>query len=264
MYPMEETMSELYTIDIFHMFQDELFQNTAYKVIVTNEDDDWVVYAVHRIKGSGSKVREIVVDKSSNHVRCSCKMFECARIPCRHMLAYFSRMQIDDLPNEYILRRWTKSAKAMRVRDDLGSGIKEICDTSLLERRNKLFQLASTLIDEAMVTEDGTEFVEELLSSGHKKLCDMKKVCQDGEGSVIKVPIIRDHGFKEPLQVRAKGCGKRLKGGKEKAAKKARHCHSCGLTGQSHDKRNCPKLLNTSSQNARLNDEDDYVNDLSC
>ncbi|KAF7124065.1 hypothetical protein RHSIM_Rhsim12G0117700 [Rhododendron simsii] len=174
MYPMEETMSELYTIDIFHMFQDELFQNTAYKVIVTNEDDDRVVYAVHRIKGSGSKVREIVVDKSSNHVRCSCKMFECAEIPCRHILAYFSRMQIDDLPNEYILRRWTKSAKAMR----------------------------------AMVTEDGTEFVEELLSSGHKKLCDMKKVCQDGEGSVIKVPIIRDHGFKEPLQVRAKGCGK--------------------------------------------------------
>ncbi|XP_058203605.1 protein FAR1-RELATED SEQUENCE 5-like isoform X1 [Rhododendron vialii] len=261
MYPMEETMSELYTIEIFYMFQDELFQNTAYKMMATNEDEHRVVYAIQRIKGSGSRVREVVVDKSSNHVSCSCKMFECAGIPCRHILAYFSRMQIEDLPNEYILRRWTKSAKAMRVKDDLGSGMKEICDTSLLERRNRLFQLASTLIDEAMVTEDETEFVEGLLSSGHKKLCDMTKVSQDGEGTAIQVPIICDHGFKEPLQVRAKSCGKRLKGGKEKAAKKVRRCHGCGLTGQSHDKRNCPKLLSTSSQNAKLNDEDDEDDD---
>ncbi|XP_058202897.1 protein FAR1-RELATED SEQUENCE 5-like [Rhododendron vialii] len=256
MYPMESTMSELYTIEIFYMFQDELFQNTAYKVMATNEDEQRVVYAIYRIKESGSRVREVVVDKSSNHVRCSCQMFECAGSPCRHMLAYFSRMQTEDLLNEYILRRWTKSAKAMPVRDELGSGMKEICDTSLLERRNRLFQLAPTSIDEAVVTKDGTQYVEELLSSGQKKLCDMKKVSQDDEGSAIQVSIICDHGLKEPLQVRAKGCGK-LKGGKEKAAKKARHCHGCGLTGQSHDKRNCQKLLSTSSQNARLNDEDD-------
>ncbi|XP_058189345.1 uncharacterized protein LOC131306931 [Rhododendron vialii] len=89
----------------------------------------------------------------------------------------------------------------------------------------------------------------------------MKKVSEDGEGSAIQVPISRDHGLKEPLQVRAKGCGKRLKGGKEKAAKKARRCHGCGLTGQSHDKRNCPKLLSTSSQNARLNDKDEDDDD---
>ncbi|KAF7142351.1 hypothetical protein RHSIM_Rhsim05G0139200 [Rhododendron simsii] len=252
MYPMELTMSELYIIDIFYMFQDELFQNTAYKVIATNEDDDRVVYAVHRIKGSGSRVREVVVDKTSNHVRCCCKMFECAGIPCRHMLAYFSRMQIDDLPNEYILRRWTKSVKAMRVRDDLGSGMKEICDTSLLERRNRLFQLATTLIDEAVLTEDTTEFVKELLSSGQKKLCDMKKISEAGEQSAIQVSMSCEIGLKEPFQVRAKGCGKRLKGGKEKVAKKARRCHGCGLTGQSHDKRNCPKLLSTASSLANF------------
>ncbi|XP_058217322.1 protein FAR1-RELATED SEQUENCE 5-like [Rhododendron vialii] len=179
MYPMESTMSELYTIEIFYMFQEELFQNTAYKEMATNEDEHWVVYAVHRIKGSGSRVREVVVDKLSNHVSCSCKMFDCAGIPCWHMLAYFCRMQMEDLPNEYILRKWTKSTKAMRVKDDLGSGMKEICDTPLLERRNRLFQLASILIDEAMITEDGIEFVEELLSSGHKQLCDMKNSSQN-------------------------------------------------------------------------------------
>ncbi|KAF7123897.1 hypothetical protein RHSIM_Rhsim12G0090300 [Rhododendron simsii] len=192
MYSMESTMSEIYTIEIFYMFQEELFQNVAYKLTTTYEDEHHSVYTVRRVKGSGLRVREIVVDKSSNHVGCSCKMFECAGILCRHILAYFSRMQMEDLRNEYILWRWTKSAKAMR----------------------------------AALTEDGTQFVEELLSLGEKKLCDMKKVSQDdGVGSSIQVQIFRDHGLNEPLQVRAKGCGKRLKGEKEKAAKKARRCN---------------------------------------
>ncbi|GAB2278431.1 hypothetical protein Dimus_013115, partial [Dionaea muscipula] len=72
--------------------------------------------------------------------------------------------------------------------------------------------------------------------------------------------------LKEPLQVREKGCGKRLKGGKEKAIKKPRRCTGCGLTGQSHDKRNCPTLVNFSSRNPGLNeevyrDEDEDEND---
>ena len=48
----------------------------------------------------------------------------------------------------------------------------------------------------------------------------------------------------EPLAVRAKGCGKRIKGGKEKnkVHVKARRCAACGKVGQSHDKRNCPML----------------------
>ncbi|KAI8568306.1 hypothetical protein RHMOL_Rhmol02G0188100 [Rhododendron molle] len=60
-------------------------------------------------------------------------------------------------------------------------------------------------------------------------------------------------------QVRAKGCGKRLQGGKERAVnKKSRKCNGCGLTGQSHDKRNCPKLLNISSQDVDDEDDMDY------
>ncbi|GAB2286446.1 hypothetical protein Dimus_039769 [Dionaea muscipula] len=250
MYPMEKAMSELYTHEIFYQFQEELFQNVAYKVTTTNEDERHCVYTVHRIKGSGSRARELVVDKSSSYVRCSCKMFESNGIPCRHMLAYFTRNQMEDLPNEYILRRWTKSAKAMRAKDDLGTGMNEICDISLLERRFKLFQLASNAIDEAIGTEDRTRYMEEVLTTAQTNLLHMKAASEDVDRSAIRsLSSVRDHisqeiNLKEPLQVRAKGCGKRLKGGKEKATKKPRRCTGCGLTGQSHDKRNCPKLSN--------------------
>ncbi|KAF7144470.1 hypothetical protein RHSIM_Rhsim04G0171600 [Rhododendron simsii] len=242
--PMELTMSELYTRAIFYKFQDELHQILAYVVTMTHEDEHRYLYNVERVKVSGSRVRQILVEKSSKHASCSCKMFESDGIPCRHLLAFFSRMQVIDLPNEYILRRWTKSAKAMRVIDDLGGSVKEICDTSLLERRNNLFQLASNVIDDAVLTEDGTQILEEALCSVQKKLCSMNLSTEDGKASAIQVSIPHEQSFKEPLKVRAKGCGKRLKGGKEKAVKKSRRCNGCGLIGQSHDKRNCPKLQN--------------------
>ncbi|GAB2292426.1 hypothetical protein Dimus_026667, partial [Dionaea muscipula] len=163
-------------------------------------------------------------------------------IPCRHMLAYFIRLQMEDLPNKYILPRWMNFAKAMRVRDNLGSGMNEVYNSSLLERRFKLFKLASNVIDDAIVNEEATQLVEDVLRSTQKKVHAIRGVGDGGEGSAMKVPQVHDHGIKEPLPVRAKGCGRRMKGGKEKTIKKARRCHGCGLTGQSHDKRNCPSL----------------------
>ncbi|GAB2290936.1 hypothetical protein Dimus_038134 [Dionaea muscipula] len=244
LYPMETSISELYTHEMFYQFQEQLFQSMAYKVMIKNEDDYYCVYNVERLKGGGLRVREIVVEKSSNHVSCSCKMFECDRIPCRHMLAYFIRLQVEDLPSEYILARWMKSAKTMRVRDYLGSNINEVCNIPLLERRFKLFKLASNVIDDAVVSEEATQFVEDVFCSTQKKVLDIRGVGDVGEGSAMQVPRVHDHGIKEPLPVRAKGCGKRMKGGKKKTVKKARRCHGCGLTGQSHDKRNCPALVN--------------------
>ncbi|GAB2277654.1 hypothetical protein Dimus_039239 [Dionaea muscipula] len=261
MYPMEKTMSELYTHEIFYIFQEELFQNVAYKVTCTLEDEHQCVYTIERKKGSGLRARQVVIDKSSNHVGCSCKMFECDGIPCRHMLAYFNHLFIDDLPNEYILLRWTKLAKAMRVSYDLGMGSREIRDISLLEQRLKLFNLASNVIDEALAFEGGPRLVEEMLCSAQKELFELNKVSGDGDGSSVQVSSIRAHSSKEQLQVRAKGYGKRLKGVKEKATKKARRCNGCGLTGQSHDKWNCPILLNASSQGTRFNYEDNEDED---
>ncbi|GAB2266585.1 hypothetical protein Dimus_001579, partial [Dionaea muscipula] len=120
----------------------------------------------------------------------------------------------------------------------------EVCNIPLLERRFKLFKHASNVIDDAIVSEEATQLMEDVLCSTQKKVLDIRGVGDVGEGSAMKVPRVHDHGIKKPLPVRAKGCGKHMKGGKEKTVKKARRCHGYGLTGQSRDKRNCPSLVN--------------------
>ena len=50
--------------------------------------------------------------------------------------------------------------------------------------------------------------------------------------------------YLEPKHISTKGRAKRLKYSKEKALKKAQLCRGCNRRGVSHDRRNCPVLLN--------------------
>ncbi|KAF7113478.1 hypothetical protein RHSIM_RhsimUnG0122000 [Rhododendron simsii] len=211
---LEKRMSELYTRTIFYKFQEEIHQKDAYVFTKMDEDEHRCLWNVQRVEIEGSRCREILVNKSSNHVSCSCKMLEFEGIPCRHMLTYFARMQIMALPDQYILWKWTVAAKASRVLDDLGGERgKELCGNSILMRRQCAFQLFLNVVDDALLTEDGTQVLEEALESITKRVALMKISREDGEGSGIRVPVSLGSqlSYKEPLPVRAKGCGKIVK-----------------------------------------------------
>ncbi|KAI8524927.1 hypothetical protein RHMOL_Rhmol13G0187700 [Rhododendron molle] len=208
---MEKGMSEIYTQSIFYMFQDEIFQINAYAITLRQEDEHRCLWDVRRLDMERSRSREISVDKSSNLVSCSCKMFDFDDIPCRHMLAYFSRMQMMELPTKYILRRWTKLAKTSRVMDDLGSVEKEICDRSILVRRQGVFQLACKVIDDGVLDEEGTEVVTKHLLLAKDEIAVLRSTREPRPTSGMEMRICHgsQHSFKEPIQVKAKGCAPR-------------------------------------------------------
>ncbi|KAL5808420.1 hypothetical protein ACOSQ3_029111 [Xanthoceras sorbifolium] len=68
--------------------------------------------------------REIICEKPSGFASCSCKKIESEGIPCRHFMTYFNLMQITFLPNQYILKKWTKVAKCDVIIDDKSTKIK--------------------------------------------------------------------------------------------------------------------------------------------
>ncbi|KAH7663176.1 FHY3/FAR1 family protein [Dioscorea alata] len=244
---MEKKMSQVYTRSVFYKFQEQIHQVLAYVATKMDENENFMLWKVEREEDQGSKSHQVAVEKASNCVSCNCNMFEFDGIPCRHMLAYFNTVQIKQLPDRYILPRWTVSAKASRVMDDLGAARgTEINDGSVILRRHELFHVFSEVVDHAVLTEDGTQIVKEALKLCKNKLCESPRPCEEGEFSAIHVPIsLRgEPSVKEPLRVKAKGGGKRLKGGKEKAMEKGlRKCNFCNRKGQKHDKRNCPLRL---------------------
>lgn len=204
----------------------------------------------------------IVEDKKSDIVSCSCKNFEWEGIPCRHMLHYLIfRKQYTKLPSKYILNRWTKGAKRVKLMEGSGVNMEDGGDRGLLVRRNELYQLFASVVDMAVVSVEGTELLKGELMSIQ---CRMKsQSIPDGSNNLgigsnnlgigsnnlgigtRSTTITSPPVLLEPNKVRAKGSGKRIKGGKEKTMEQnLRKCHACNKWGQSHDKRNCPQKLN--------------------
>ncbi|XP_020254264.1 exocyst complex component EXO70A1-like [Asparagus officinalis] len=254
-------MVDIYTNEMYYKFETEVCDSFNYKLQCVRETDNHCVYQIQRKKLAASKVREIVYDKDLDLVSCSCKKFESAGIPCTHIISYLMKFDAEILPDKYILKRWTKTAKSGTVVDNKGMQITS--DNSYLLTWSQFIQSSLDLVDKSLVCEetrtmftDGlrsiNEQISQFLSSRMAVMSFTEKsnsigsnIIGDGDGTSAHGSC--QNSFNEPDQVRAKGCGKRLKGGKEKAMariknKRERRCHGCGKVGQSHDKRNCPAL----------------------
>ncbi|XP_062006078.1 protein FAR1-RELATED SEQUENCE 1-like [Rosa rugosa] len=229
------------------------------------EDDNQRLYLVKKRRDHIQKDWEIVYDKHTDLASCTCKKFQSEGIPCRHILGCLLKVQeVDYLPDQYILNRWTKAANATVVKDLDGL---EITDTNaLVVKRSKLFHHASLVIDKVLTSphEAQTMFIE-ALDNVLDKLKQMQVNSSESASIGKKLPSDVQHRYNEPKIIKAKGSGKRLKKSKEKTERKrssTRKCHGCGLYGQLHDKRNCPALNmpNDSSvlENYADKDEDDH------
>ncbi|KAL6222066.1 hypothetical protein ACLB2K_005458 [Fragaria x ananassa] len=265
---MERQMAEIYTRKIFKKFQVQLWLSWGCVLEVSSDNDNLCVYKVTERRKDGSlKVREVTVDKAVDNVACSCKRFEFEGIVCRHILAYMKWKQTEHLPDHYILKRWTRTAKSNLTLEEHGKNIDDFGDDSLLMRQTTLSRIASELIDGALVSIEACKLLEEDFESTRKKIkllvdsttnvrhngsegnvssdsCGGLDANVNGdisEGTEQNVACLQPQHFDDPLPVRAKGCGKRLKGGKEKAMeRKGRHCSICKQVG--HNKQKCPTL----------------------
>lgn len=63
--------------------------------------------------------KERYVKREGNDtLSCSCRLFEMERIICSHIIKLLKdTLNIKEIPDQYILKRWTKHARAERVQD---------------------------------------------------------------------------------------------------------------------------------------------------
>ena len=148
--------------------------------------------------------------------------------------------QFQILPDEYILKRWTKSAKSSVM--VANSSVEISVDKSVLERLGKLFQQYSHLIDKVILNDDANKLFCEAMDAVNEKIKPLVGGTNENvEPSTTKgyvecrakrKSIVDDVGFLEPDPVKTKGSRKRLKKGKEKGKCKKRVngnlCHGCG------------------------------------
>ncbi|KAL6222709.1 hypothetical protein ACLB2K_006100 [Fragaria x ananassa] len=129
-----------------------------------------VYKATERRKDGSLKVREVTVDKVADKVACSCKKFEFEGILCRHILACMKWKQIEYLPDQYILKWWTRTTSSDLVVEEHGKYICDFGDDSLLTRQTILSKVVAELIVEALVSKEACKLLEENFESMRKKI----------------------------------------------------------------------------------------------
>lgn len=112
----ERQAAAIYTRAVFDIFQEEFIESLGYHA---DKIEDGVILkynvASEEENGRGYIVSFNQLDRKAE---CTCCKFEYAGILCRHVLRIFFMVGVRNLPEEYIMKRWTMDAVSSVVPDE--------------------------------------------------------------------------------------------------------------------------------------------------
>nr|XP_048324128.1 protein FAR1-RELATED SEQUENCE 5-like [Ziziphus jujuba var. spinosa] len=100
------------------------------------------------------RYEELKADFKETQMICSCRKFEFTGILCSHALKVLSSKDIKKIPIQYILKRWTKSAKLGNSEFVFANTINEDLKVSLERRYKDLCRLQTQVATKAAETEE--------------------------------------------------------------------------------------------------------------
>ncbi|KAJ6838278.1 protein FAR1-RELATED SEQUENCE 6-like isoform X2 [Iris pallida] len=118
---MEEQLSEVYTINMFKKFQDEIEAIMYCHASLVNVDGPNSTFDVKECifledgKRTMNKNHEVMYNAEQKDVQCICGSFQFRGILCRHALSVFKLQQVHEIPSQYVLDRWKKDFKRLHV-----------------------------------------------------------------------------------------------------------------------------------------------------
>ncbi|GER37255.1 FAR1-related protein [Striga asiatica] len=200
--------------------------NSVDEIILTLVDDpDHRFYEIEDVTYGAC---EVVYDKSQNTATCSCKKFVRVGLLCCHVFYMFKDLNLQSIPEKYLVPRWTKYASLKPIFEVHGQIIDQCA--MIEERKSIMNQLFSEFYSCIGLVEGNNDFMTSLLHSLKNQrhiftsgldqpsaTTSKKKLFEDYYGGSIpqKVQVL------PPFPVKMKGSGSRLKSRKEKAIEKS-------------------------------------------
>lgn len=153
--------ADIYTIQIFELFQEEMVESLS---IVMKELSSNGALHVYELTEEGHGVRHVLnFDAESCTAACDCKMFESMGILCRHALRVLNMRNVTKIPNQYILKRWTKGARGGVLAQSHDDPSQNTCGDSRSLLRRRLMHKAFCAVDKSLMTARGSIIADALL-----------------------------------------------------------------------------------------------------
>ncbi|KAL5568727.1 hypothetical protein UlMin_025302 [Ulmus minor] len=170
--PMEQQAANLYTKKVFAKFQEELVETFVYTANKIEGDGEVSKFRVAKYEHD-DKAYMVMLNVLEMKANCSCQMFEYSGILCRHILTVFTVTNVLTLPSHFILKRWTRNAKASIGQDETNADQQGI--EALTIRFNNLCREAIKYAEEGAVAVETYNAAMSALREGGKKIAVVKK-----------------------------------------------------------------------------------------
>lgn len=170
--PMEQQAANLYTKKVFTKFQEELVETFVYTANKIEGDGIVNKFRVAKYEHD-DKAYIVMLNLSEMKANCSCQMFEFSGILCRHILTVFTVTNVLTLPPHYILKRWTRNAKACFELDEQKTDVYGI--QTLTMRFNSLCRESIKFAEEGAVADESYNAAIVALREAGKTISAMKK-----------------------------------------------------------------------------------------
>ncbi|XP_016652765.1 PREDICTED: protein FAR1-RELATED SEQUENCE 5-like [Prunus mume] len=238
--------SNIYTPEVFKLFQDELCK--AHDCVLKFNGEIGSISKYEVIPHKKYWHHTVTFDSIDNTVLCSCKKYEFAGILCAHALKVLSTRNIKNIPAQYILKRWTKNIKAKSTKSTCNVSSENDSKVEIVRRYRELCRLHTQLATRASESKDAYETAILGLNNTLRDVdaCLKKKASQEPTQVISKTTsasklneyicidddIIKVRGIKTKTKV--VGNSKRPKNALEKLTKKKkpRNKEECALLEQ--------------------------------
>ncbi|KAG6392657.1 hypothetical protein SASPL_146881 [Salvia splendens] len=164
--PMLQQLSNIYTPSIFDLFQKEFLLFDAAYIKHKEEIGSLCEYVVGLI--NHDREWRVIYDPNMKLICCSCRRFEMIGLICCHCVKVFDVLDVKLLPENYILKRWTRKARTGVVHDYIGNEVEEDPKLQITERYRRLRLMLIRLANEASIHQS-------TFSLGHDSISDLQK-----------------------------------------------------------------------------------------
>ncbi|WVZ98225.1 hypothetical protein U9M48_043692, partial [Paspalum notatum var. saurae] len=114
-YPFEIRVARAYTRAVMCRFKKSIKYSTAYKIVRDSDGgpDDYLVRHTNRSNKIvwGQHEFKEKMDVDAGKYCCECKQWEHIGLLCVHLIKAFTHLQIERIPKEYVMKRYTTNAK---------------------------------------------------------------------------------------------------------------------------------------------------------
>ncbi|KAL7208744.1 hypothetical protein ACSBR1_030472 [Camellia fascicularis] len=149
-------MGNVYTKNIFEEFQNEYFRSIESDIEAIEYAEASTIYTVVDVDNKHARKLKLERDGS---LGCNCTKFEREGILCCHSLKVIRDiLKMKEVPLQYILKRWTKQARAKTVKDIKGNDIQVDVKFQQASRYKTLMTAFRALASRVAETEETYDF----------------------------------------------------------------------------------------------------------